>query len=152
MDEVPWLSSAELRVWRDYVASTMILNEALERQLQRDSGIPFTYYMVMVMLSDEPDRTQSMSVLARLSQSSPSRISHAVARMEEKGWVKRERDSGNARIVRATLTDEGMRTLERAAPGHVRQVRRSVFDRLSADQLSQLGKIALAIRGEETDC
>lgn len=148
MVDVPWLDDDELTIWKDYVASSMILNESLERQLQRDSGMPFTYYMVLVMLSEAPDRTQSMSVLARLNQSSPSRISHAVARMEEQGWVTRHRDSGNARIVRATLTDEGLRALEKAAPGHVHQVRRSLFDRLTPEQVAQLGQIAQAIRGE----
>lgn len=148
MDDVPWLNEAELVIWKDYVASTMILNGALERQLQHDIGIPFTYYMVLVLLSEAPDRTQSMSVLARLNQSSPSRVSHAVARMEEQGWVTRQRDSVNARLVRATLTDAGDRLLQRAAPGHVRQARVSLFDRLTPEQIVQLGEIAQAIRGD----
>ncbi len=148
MGDVAWLSADELVIWKNYVASSMILNESLERQLQRDSGMPFTYYMIMVMLSEASDRTQSMSVLARLNQSSPSRVSHAVARMEERGWVTRQRDHDNARIVRATLTDEGWRALDKAAAGHVRQVRAALFDRLTPDQIEQLGQIAKAIRGD----
>ena len=74
-----------------------------------------------------------MGELATLSQGSPSRLSHAVARMERAGWI--ERRNGEARCVNAHLTAAGRRKLVASAPGHVREVRRLVIDVLTADQL-----------------
>jgi hypothetical protein len=43
------------------------------------------------------------------------------------------------------LTDQGFAALSAAAPGHVEQVRRVLFDALSPEQLGQLDKISAAI-------
>ena len=64
--------------------------DRLDRELQRDAGMPHAYYEILVRLSEQPDRSLRMSELAERSQSSRSRVSHAVARLEEAGWVRRE--------------------------------------------------------------
>jgi DNA-binding MarR family transcriptional regulator len=45
----------------------------------------------------------------------------------------------------AQLTDEGYAALAAAAPGHVEQVRRSLIDLLTPEQIEQLLKISVAI-------
>ena len=81
MAEVRWLSKEQQRVWRNYLAATRMLETEIERQLQRDSRMPATYYEIMVSLSEAPDRTLRMSELAERNRFSRSRLSHAVARM-----------------------------------------------------------------------
>ncbi|MGW4157892.1 hypothetical protein ACWEDF_32645, partial [Micromonospora chersina] len=55
--------------------------------------------------------------------------------------------------TRTALTDEGMRLLEQAAPGHVDTVRSMIFDRLSPEQVGQLEEIFTAIgSGLQGDC
>jgi DNA-binding MarR family transcriptional regulator len=88
-----------------------------------------------------------MSQLANASTSSKSRLSHAVARLEERGWVERIDCETDRRGQVARLTQAGFAALEAAAPGHVEQVRRSLFDPLSPDQVAQLCVIAEAIIG-----
>ena len=63
--------------------------DVLDRQLQRDADMPHAYFEVLVRLSEAPDRSLRMSELADLTLSSRSRLSHAVARLEERGWVVR---------------------------------------------------------------
>ena len=87
-----------------------------------------------------------MSQLAERSQSSRSRISHAVARLEEAGWVRRETCATDRRGAMAVLTDKGFDALAAAAPGHVEGVRRHLFDRLSEEQVAQLRAISEAVR------
>src|SRR2546430_13656513 len=74
--EVRWLSPAEQKTWRAFLAATRLLFEELERQLQQEAGIPVTYYEILVTLSEAPDRTIRMRDLADLTRSSPSRLSH----------------------------------------------------------------------------
>ena len=141
-----WLDEAEQRAWRNFVAATQLVNEALDRQLQRESGIPHTYYMILVALSEAPSRTLRMSDLAWKAQSSQSRLSHAVARLEERGWIRRERCPSDGRSNLAVLTSAGFDALAAAAPGHVEEVRRSLFDPLTPDQVRQLDEICTAVR------
>lgn len=119
-----------------------MLFDELDRQLQRDSGMPHGYYEILVRLSEADERTMRMSELASATRSSRSRLSHAVARLEERGWVKRSDCETDRRGQMATLTEAGMRALQDAAPGHVETVRAYVIDRLSDAQITQLGDIA----------
>jgi DNA-binding MarR family transcriptional regulator len=145
--ETRWLTAAEQHAWRSFLTATQTLFSAVEGQLQRDCGLPHGYYEILVRLSEAPDRTLRMSQLAEASTSSKSRLSHAVARLEERGWVERSDCPTDRRGQFARLTDVGFAALEAAAPGHVEQVRRSLFDQLSTDQVAQLTAISEAISG-----
>jgi DNA-binding MarR family transcriptional regulator len=87
-----------------------------------------------------------MNQLADLCQSSRSRLSHAVSRLEEAGWVRREACPTDKRGAEAVMTDAGYAAIEAAAPGHVEAVRRHLFDVLTDEQVRQLGEISAAIR------
>jgi DNA-binding MarR family transcriptional regulator len=138
---VRWLDDDEQRVWRTYLATTWLLDKALDAQLQRDAGMPHTYYMILASLSQEDGRSLRMSELADRLNFSQSRLSHAVARLEEHGWVRREKHAGDKRGSVAVLTDAGYDILVAAAPGHVEAVRENLFDLLTDEQVTQLGAI-----------
>ena len=145
MSDIRWLNEHEQEIWRTFMAAFLGLTDQLSRQLQRDSGMPHTYYEILVSLSEAPDRTLRMSELAGLRGSSRSRLSHAVARLEEAGLVRRRECPTDKRGSFAELTDEGYATLAAAAPGHVTEVRDKLFDRLTPEQIEQLGEISRAI-------
>ncbi|WP_204358581.1 MarR family winged helix-turn-helix transcriptional regulator [Streptosporangium sp. 'caverna'] len=142
-----WLDDDEQRTWRAFMATSQLVNEELDRQLQRDSGMPHTYYVVLMKLSEAPDRMLRMSELAMELNSSQSRLSHAVARLEERGWVQRRPCATDRRVSWAFLTDEGFAVLAAAAPGHTEAVRQSFFDRLTPEQVRQLAEICDAVLG-----
>jgi DNA-binding MarR family transcriptional regulator len=140
-----WLTDGEQRAWRSYLEATTLLFDALDRRLQRDAAIPHGYYEILVRLSEAEDRTIRMSELAARTRSSRSRLSHAVARLEERGWVERQDCPTDKRGQLAVLTDAGFEALAAAAPDHVRAVRQYVIDPLTPDQITQLDQIARAI-------
>jgi DNA-binding MarR family transcriptional regulator len=142
----PWLTEDQLNSWKAVVALTMTLPAALDAQLKRDTGLNSFDYHVLAALADLPDGAMGMGELATLSQGSPSRLSHAVARMERAGWI--ERRNGEARCVNAHLTAAGRRKLVASAPGHVHEVRRLVIDALTADQLRVLGEAARLVAAQ----
>jgi DNA-binding MarR family transcriptional regulator len=82
-----------------------------------------------------------MTELAMRAKITRSRLSHAVARLEKKGWVRREDCPSDKRGQFAVLTDRGAEVLRQAAPGHVAAVRQAVFDRLTPEQQKALGEI-----------
>jgi DNA-binding MarR family transcriptional regulator len=142
VSDTRWLDDGEQRTWRSFVTATRLFFDGIERQLQQDSGLPHAYYEILVRLSEAPGHTMRMSELATTSLSSRSRISHAVARLEENGWVRRRPCENDKRGQLAQLTDAGLAGIEAAAPGHVDAVRRGLFDALSPQQVVALRDIS----------
>lgn len=145
--ETRWLNAEQQEAWRALIGMTGTLQAVLDRQLQQASGMPHAYYMVLAMLSEADGRSLRMSQLAGVLNASASRTSHAVARLEEAGWVRRERHATDGRGHVAVLTDLGWEVLVAAAPGHVETVHAGVFDPLTPEQVAHLRDIALAIQG-----
>ncbi len=97
-------------------------------------------YVILSRLHRAPDRTLRMSELAREVGFSPSRLSHAVSRMEEAGWVERSRSESDRRGTEATLTDTGAKVVEVATPTHLALVKRLVFDALGDERAVALAE------------
>ena len=136
-----WLDADEQRAWRSWLSSTQLLHDRLDRELTRATGISHAYYEILVQLSETPDRMMRMSELADRCLSSRSRLSHAVSRLEERGWVRRQECPEDGRGLLAVLTDEGFAALEAAAPVHVESVRTHLFDQLSPAQVAAMRDI-----------
>ncbi len=143
--ETRWLSPAEQRAWRAYLQASALLEDQLDRQLQRDAGIPHLYYALLVHLSEAADRRLRMTELAERLKITRSRLSHAVSRLEERGWVGRVGCSSDGRVQYAALTDAGLAVLREIAPGHAAAVRSAVFDRLTPEQVQALTEIGETI-------
>lgn len=151
MTTTRWLNADEQIAWRSFVDGFRALIDVLDRQLQADSNLPITYFEILIPLSEAEDRTLRMSELAEAARSSRSRLSHAVARLEERGWVRRLNCPTDRRGQLAQLTDEGFAVVEAAAPGHVEAVRKYLIDRLSPEQLkvmAEIGEVLLASTSE----
>jgi DNA-binding MarR family transcriptional regulator len=138
MERVPWLSEHEERVWRLFAAVLVLVPDELEGELQRDAELTHFAYYVMSALSEAPGRAMRMSELADKAYGSRSRLSHLIASLERRGWVRRERAAHDGRGSVAVLTEAGYAKVVAAAPGHVAAVRSTVFDALSPQGLDHL--------------
>jgi DNA-binding MarR family transcriptional regulator len=143
--ETRWLDEIEAAAWMPLMSATIWLPAALDLQLQRDAGISHIEYGVLSALSVQDDRTMRLRDLARLANSSLSRLSKIVNRLSDHGWVQRRPDPQDGRSTLATLTEAGFAKVVATAPGHVRHVRELIFDRLSRDEVIQLGIIAAKV-------
>lgn len=137
-----WLDDDEQRAWRKFARVTTLLPAMLESQLQRDADLTHFGYWVLAALSEAPNRSLRMSELAFAANGSQSRLSHLVSRLEERGWIRRERVDCDGRGYLAVLTDEGYQKVVDSAPGHVEAVREYVFDKLTPEQVAQLEQIS----------
>ena len=144
-EEPRWLDAEESQAWRALAKTLERLPAALDAQLRRDAGISHFEYQVLALLSEAPARTLRMSELAMWAGSSLPRLSQVVARLEQRGWVRRAPDPADGRYTLATLTGQGQAKVTQAAPGHVQEVRRLVFDPLTKTQSRQLRAIGRRI-------
>jgi DNA-binding MarR family transcriptional regulator len=137
-----WLTDAEVSSWLSVVRMMTWLPWSIDQQLRHDANLGMVEYQVLAMLSQRPQQTLRMSSLAEMTNTSLSRLSHLVKRLEERGLVRREPDRVDGRFTNAILTGEGFQALAAAAPGHVAHVRSLVVDVLSPEQLRRIGLAA----------
>jgi DNA-binding MarR family transcriptional regulator len=147
------LAGEDLETWAALATVLEWLPPALDAPLVHDFDLTHFEYGILYALAGAPDRTLRMSDLAGFANSSLSRLSRAVSRLQSRGWVQRSQDPEDGRSTRATLTGTGLDVINEATPGHVDTVRRLVLDPLTAAQKRQLHDITLriqrAIRSQE---
>ena len=140
-----WLDEEQQCAWRGVVQLFMKLPAAMESDLQRTAGLTLYEYVVLALLSEASARTLQMSELAAGTNSSLSRLSHVVSRLEARGWVNRQVCPHDGRANQAVLTESGLEKVVAAAPHHVRAVRALVVDAITPSQLRQLGTAAAKV-------
>ena len=113
---------------------------ALDRQLRDESGMSHDDYQILSRLHRAPARALRMSELAAEVGFSPSRLSHAVRRMEEEGWIERTPSEIDRRGTEARLTDLGAKVVEGASPAHLALVRRLTFDVIGPERMTALAE------------
>ena len=141
VDEPRWLDEQEDRAWRGYRRMRRLLDLELARELMQDAGLSEPDYDVLSDLSETPDQRLRLSELADRMLWSRSRLSHHLARMQQRGLVSREECPSDGRGSIVTLTPAGRHAIEAAAPGHVAAVRRHLIDLLTADEIEALGAL-----------
>ncbi|WP_040767507.1 MarR family winged helix-turn-helix transcriptional regulator [Tsukamurella sp. 1534] len=148
--DVRWLSEAEMAAWLPLVNVAMRLPAKLDTQLRTDAGLTHYEFMVLTALSQAEGRRLGLSALAESANSSPSRLSHVLAKLAKRGWLVRH---AAGRSAYAELTEEGFEAVDAAARGHVEEVRRLVFDHLSTRDVTALaralGKLGPALAGDD---
>lgn len=137
-DATPWLDADEQRLWRRWLLLHARLTATLNRNLEADSGLSLQDFEVLARLTDDPTGKLRINQLASSLDWERSRVSHQVRRMQRRGLVEREECPEDNRGAFVVLTPAGREAVEQAAPGHVRTVRRIVFDALTAEELHTL--------------
>jgi DNA-binding MarR family transcriptional regulator len=141
----------ELEIWSSVATLLEWLPAALDAQMQRDSTISHFEYGILFALSQADEESLTMKELAGFANSTLSRLSRAVARLERRQWVTRGPDPDDGRTTIATLTESGLAATRAAAPGHVALVRRLVFDSLTPAQARALGSASRRITSAIAD-
>lgn len=152
MTDSPWLTDEQQQAWRQWVEANMRLTAAIARQLHLDSGLSLPDFEVLVMLTDTPDARVRVSDLAARLQWERSRLSHHLKRMEGRGLIRREGCESDGRGAFVVLTSGGRAAIEEAAPGHAGLVRRLVFSRLTAEELSAFTAVTRKVLDEVREC
>ena len=139
------LTDARNHAWRSLIDAMLVLEDALDRQSQRDGGLPHAHYRVLVVLYEAPDHRCAMSALAGQLRHSLSRLAHAVTSMEKSGLVTRSRSTDDRRVQFVHLTDVGIRLVKKVSPIQAREIRATALADLGQDQLLQLESITTGI-------
>lgn len=121
------------------------LDAVIARELAADAGLSMADYDVLSSLEAADGRRVRLTALADRMLWSKGRLSRQIARMEQRGLVRREPTEDDARGANVTLTAAGLKAIETAAPGHVEAVRAHFIDLLSREQLRALGDVTWTV-------
>lgn len=135
------LDPKEHEAWLTLLTVMELVPAVVDAQLRRDHGLTRFEYYVLSMLSDCDCGTKPMTDLAVLTNGSLSRLSHAVRKLENRGWVAKQASQEDRRTTLVTLTDAGREQWLRATPSHLEEVRRILFDVIPAEAVTALGDI-----------
>src|SRR5690554_6792678 len=91
------------------------LVQEIERALA-DADLTLPQFNVLMELAAAPDGGLPMHVVVQRLIGTPSSLSWLTTRMRERGLVTKERDPGDARVVRLAITEPGWDALERGMP------------------------------------
>ncbi|WP_433424196.1 MarR family winged helix-turn-helix transcriptional regulator [Microtetraspora malaysiensis] len=141
MTEPPWLNAREMDAWLAYLTASHLLERRIEEQLKADSGLTHSQYEILTRLSSAPGQRMRMTELARLVVVSKSGLTYQVGQLEKIGLVERVSCPSDERGVMAVLTGEGLRCLEKTAPGHLAVVRAFLIDHFGPDELTSMTRI-----------
>lgn len=140
-----WLDDREQCAWRSFLDMQSALQARLARDLQEESSLSMPDFAVLVQLTDRPGDRARVLELAGALRWEKSRLSHHLARMQQRGLISREECSADRRGAFIVVTPAGREAIESAAPLHVEAVRRYLFDVLDDDDVAALSKISTAV-------
>ena len=120
--------------------------------LERESGVPGMWWFVMRVLSRRDGLSQGEFVREH-EIADPSRVTRTAQALEAEGWIRRERDPEDNRVVRMYLTDEGLRVVEERLPRVDEEIEKRAHAVMSEKEFVEfnrmLGLFAQAMKDEE---
>jgi DNA-binding MarR family transcriptional regulator len=145
------LTADEEAAWRALAKVVIVLPRLIGAELLRRENLTLSEYMVLMILSESPDRSRRMSELVGEVPITPSGLTRLIERLERQGMVARKKATSDARGQVAELTETGRDRLRGAWPGHLDDVRRIVLDNLRELDLPALTRALDAIAAHEAD-
>ena len=132
------ISGEEFRAYAALIASSTLLQRAVEQNLREQADITQVQFEILMNLSIAGDAGIRMAQLADALIVSRSGLSYQVAQLESRGWITRARSTDDERGVVARITPAGERMRQRVFAGHVDIVRRAFLDVVEPGELSTL--------------
>jgi MarR family 2-MHQ and catechol resistance regulon transcriptional repressor len=133
-------SRAERRALDTFIKLTRCTNSVMNRLGQRNTigNLTFSQFAVLEALYHLGPLTQG-DISAKILKSG-SNITTVIDNLERDGFVRRERDTQDRRVIHVHLTDAGSRKIEEVFPAHV-AVLVEELSILSATEQETLGEL-----------
>lgn len=131
----------EFGAWRGLLRLRETVTREVDRRLRESAGLSIDDYGILITLVTQPDLRLRMSQLGERRLLTPSGITRAVMRLEQRGLVGREQDPADGRAFFAVLTRAGLQALRSAQRVHHAAVRELYTGRLSREELRRLAEL-----------
>ena len=131
--------AAGRRGWAGLLQVHAALVPLLDKQLQRETGLPLAWYDVLLELNAAEGGRLRMGELGDRVVLSRTRVSRLVEELSRSGLVCRQANPDDRRSAYAVLTDTGRQRLLDAAPTYLAGIREHFTRHLEPGELSAVG-------------
>jgi DNA-binding MarR family transcriptional regulator len=131
--------------WRVFLETAYALIDILDAELQGERSLSLRWYDALVHL-EEADDGLRMNELASRILFSKSGLTRVVDRMEEAGFVRRERPPDDRRVVKVFITPEGLEALHAARTVHRRGIQEHFVQHIDERELTTLAQTLEKVR------
>lgn len=135
------ISYDEFRAYAALIASSTLLQRAVERNLREQANLTQVQFEILMNLANAGGSGLRMAQLADALIVSRSGLSYQVAQLESRGWITRERSTDDERGVVARITRKGERMRQRVFAGHSAVVRSAFLDAVEPGELDTLTSV-----------
>lgn len=118
----------------------------IERRLRADSGLPIQWFGLLLRIARSPDQRLRLSDLAGQTGMSPSGLTRALDRLEEKGYAERVACPSDRRGAFATLTPAGRAVLRPAVQAHLQHLDEVLLSVLTQNEQVELAALLRKVR------
>jgi DNA-binding MarR family transcriptional regulator len=132
------IPAAWMGAWRTFLEAHARVTDALAAELEDETGLPLSWYDVLVQLTEAPDQKLRMQELARAVLLSKSGLTRLVDRMVAEGLVAREPCLDDRRGTFVCLLPAGTARLDGASPVHMRGISQHFTSHLTEADARQL--------------
>lgn len=139
-------STIKGRAWREFVETSALITNRLEKRLYAVAGLKMPEYNVLLALTEAAGNRLRMGELAEQIVFSPSRLSYQVKSLAQRGLLTRCSDAEDKRGMTAELTEEGKQAFTAAAKVHAEHVRQLFHPALNDAEAEDLQAICHQIR------
>ena len=122
-----------------------LLQYQVEQQLRAEGDLSYVQFQLLARLADTRGPL-SMTQLADGVVYSRSGLTYQAGLLGKAGLITRAPSPDDERATLVTITGDGLALVDRVLPGHVRVIRRLLFDSLTDDDLHNLGDIMTRVR------
>lgn len=132
------LDLAELKSWQNYLATTLRMSAALNRDLTDTHELSLADVQLLALLNGGPARGVQMGDLADALPSPPSRLTRQIRRLEGQGLVLRAVSPHDRRRVLASITETGRTLVGQALITYENAVRTHFLGPLTRPQVTAM--------------
>jgi DNA-binding MarR family transcriptional regulator len=139
------LSPEEFAVWAGFMHTHDALARGLDADLRAAHNLTLSEFKLLFWLSHEACAQMHLAELAETVMLSPSGLSRAIERLQERGLVRRQRSDDDRRSAFVVPTEGGAELLSQATATQAAGIRRRFLERLTPEELQTLGAVWLRV-------
>ena len=138
----------ELRLWLRVLSTSKLISQEIRRRLRREFDATLPQFDILSQLYREKDGLR-LGELSRRAMVTNGNVTGLVERLEQDGYVARERLDDDRRVTVAMLTDKGRRTFGAMAEAHEQWLRDMLADVdpiVVSGLLTHMGQVKQSVR------
>ncbi len=139
-------TDALLQQWMAAQTGFHRLTTRLAEEVTRRTGLPSSSVQILLLLLDSrPYHSVQMTHLARHLEFSTAGITKVTDRLNDAGLIERSPCSVDRRVVRATLTPQGLEAARQAADVLADALNREVIGKIGQEEFARFASLVTAL-------